>query len=61
MSKRTQTLKSRPQYDTIKEYYGQTLQKSSHLQTDACCDKDALPDYVRCSPSALDSREGIEK
>ncbi len=33
--------------DEVKIYYGQTLQSSADLKTDACCTPDAMPDFVR--------------
>ena len=33
--------------DSVKEYYGETLQCSDDLQTNACCTGDAPPEYLR--------------
>lgn len=33
--------------EVVKEYYGQTLQGSADLQTDACCTQGDLPSYVK--------------
>ena len=33
--------------ETVKDYYGKTLQSSSDLKTEACCTPDDMPDYVR--------------
>lgn len=35
------------QHETVQEYYGETLQGSSDLQTNACCTPDAMPDYLK--------------
>lgn len=34
-------------HDEVREYYGQVLQGSEDLQTDACCTPDAMPAFVR--------------
>ncbi|MCP4134631.1 MAG: radical SAM/Cys-rich domain protein [bacterium] len=34
---------------SVQNYYGETLQSSRDLQTNACCTTDALPDYVKNS------------
>ena len=31
----------------VKDYYGQTLQNSTDLKTDACCDASAVPDWLK--------------
>ena len=31
----------------VQEYYGQTLQSSNDLKTDACCDVSAMPDWLK--------------
>lgn len=31
----------------VKDYYGQTLQSSQDLKTDACCDASAVPDWLK--------------
>jgi arsenite methyltransferase len=33
--------------EQVKEYYGETLQSSDDLQTNACCTSDAPPSYIR--------------
>ncbi|MEQ8689868.1 MAG: hypothetical protein RIC89_03395 [Pseudomonadales bacterium] len=33
-------------YDKVQEYYGQTLQHSDDLQTNACCDQPP-PDWLK--------------
>lgn len=33
--------------NTVKEYYGSELKKTSDLKTGACCTTDAVPDYVK--------------
>ena len=33
--------------DSVKDYYGKTLQGSADLKTDACCTLEAPPDYLR--------------
>ena len=37
----------------VREYYGQTLQASADLQTDACCTPDAMPDYAKPLMAAI--------
>lgn len=37
----------------VKEYYGQTLQGSVDLQTDACCTPDSMPDYAKPLMAAI--------
>jgi radical SAM/Cys-rich protein len=34
---------------SVKTYYGETLESSRDLQTDACCTLDSIPEYVRTS------------
>ncbi|WP_461481708.1 methyltransferase domain-containing protein [Porticoccus sp.] len=34
-------------YDTVKDYYGKSLQGSEDLQTDACCTLDSVPDHIK--------------
>lgn len=43
METETKTLQSNPRYDTVKRYYGELLQSSSDLKTDACCTSESLP------------------
>jgi len=31
----------------VREYYGETLQGTSDLQTNACCDIDTMPRYIK--------------
>ena len=33
--------------EVVREYYGQTLQSSQDLKTDACCDASAVPDWLK--------------
>ena len=33
--------------DSVRSYYGDTLQTSADLRTSACCSIDAMPDYLR--------------
>lgn len=47
MDTQTNQPQSRPQYDTVKNYYGKTLQKSSDLKTDACCTPGTLPMHIK--------------
>lgn len=35
------------QHETIQEYYGQKLQTSADLQTNACCTPDSMPDWLK--------------
>lgn len=46
MEKQTDILQLGPRYDSVKEYYGELLQKSSDLKTNACCSSQELPDHV---------------
>ncbi len=39
-------LDSRQRYETVKKYYGETLQSSSDLRTDACCTSEMLSPRV---------------
>lgn len=41
--------------DSVQEYYGNTLQKSEDLQTNACCTADAPPEYIRKILSSIHS------
>lgn len=34
-------------HNQVKEYYGQTLQGSADLQTNACCTDDAMPEFLK--------------
>lgn len=34
-------------HDSVQTYYGETLQSSADLQTNACCTPDAMPDHVK--------------
>jgi len=47
MDTKTDVLRSNPQYDTVKKYYGEVVQKTSDLKTDACCTTDALPVHIK--------------
>jgi ubiquinone/menaquinone biosynthesis C-methylase UbiE len=46
---RTQADVVRPEsgYDTVKNYYGEVLQKSSDLKTDACCTPEKVPAHIK--------------
>jgi len=46
--------------DGVKEYYGETLKTSSDLQTDACCDTEAIPDYIKSALTKV-SDEVLQK
>jgi SAM-dependent methyltransferase len=46
MDSRADVLQSDPRYDGVKEYYGQVLQGSSDLKTDACCTSKAVPKHI---------------
>ncbi len=39
----------------VKEYYGQTLQSSNDLQTNACCDPNEMPSHIKAVLKELDS------
>jgi len=47
MDIKTDVLRSNPQYDTVKKYYGEVVRKTSDLKTDACCTADALPVHIK--------------
>jgi ubiquinone/menaquinone biosynthesis C-methylase UbiE len=47
METKTDVLRSNPQYDTVKKYYGEVVQKTSDLKTDACCITDTMPVHIR--------------
>jgi SAM-dependent methyltransferase len=47
MELQTETAQTDPRYDSVKQYYGQTLKATSDLKTDACCTSENLPHYVR--------------
>ncbi|MHC4438760.1 MAG: methyltransferase domain-containing protein [Planctomycetota bacterium] len=47
MDIKTDVLKSGPEYDTVKKYYGEVVQKTSDLKTDACCTTDAVPVHIK--------------
>lgn len=36
-----------PTHDDVKDYYGQRLQSSADLETDACCTIDSVPDHLK--------------
>jgi len=36
-----------PIQDSVKNYYGQVLQSSNDLKTDACCTDEAMPEYLK--------------
>jgi len=39
--------KQMPVKQTVKQYYGEVLQGTTDLKTNACCTVDALPDHIR--------------
>jgi len=43
----TDVLRIETRYGDVKQYYGQILQKSSDLKTDACCTSEPLADHIR--------------
>jgi ubiquinone/menaquinone biosynthesis C-methylase UbiE len=47
MDTKTDVLRSNPQYDTVKKYYGEVVQKTSDLKTDACCTPDTMPVHIK--------------
>lgn len=47
MDTKTNILESNTKYDTVKKYYGQVVQKTSDLKTDACCTADAVPVHIK--------------
>ncbi len=42
MDIQTNKLKSDPRYETVKKHYGEVLQNSTDLKTDACCTSETL-------------------
>lgn len=46
MGARADSLQSDVEYDAVKRYYGQVLQSSSDLKTDACCTSETFPSRV---------------
>jgi len=42
MDIQTNELQSDPRYETVKKYYGEVLQNSTDLKTDACCTSETL-------------------
>ena len=34
-------------YETVKEYYGRTLQSTQDLKTTACCEVTDVPDWLK--------------
>lgn len=47
MDTKTDVLKSDPKYDTVKKYYGEVIQKTTDLKTDACCTIDSVPAHIK--------------
>ena len=47
MDTKTDMLKLNPKYDTVKQYYGEVIQKTLDLKTDACCTADSVPDHIK--------------
>lgn len=46
MGEKADALQSEPRYDTVKKYYGEVLQSTSDLKTDACCTSEIFPSRV---------------
>jgi SAM-dependent methyltransferase len=46
MDGQSDAMQSDPLYDTVKKYYGQVLQGTSDLKTDACCTSETFPSRV---------------
>lgn len=46
MDSQSDLLRPDPRYDTVKDYYGQVLQSTSDLKTDACCTSEMFPRRV---------------
>ncbi len=40
--------------DSVREYYGKTLQTTGDLKTNACCTTDTLPSHVKAALSLID-------
>ncbi|MHC4474913.1 MAG: methyltransferase domain-containing protein [Planctomycetota bacterium] len=47
MDAQAEVLQSDRRYDSVKRYYGEVLQKSSDLKTDACCTSEALGPHIQ--------------
>lgn len=47
MSRKAEAIDDIGTYDSVKEYYGQVLQKTADLKTDACCCPNSLPAYIK--------------
>jgi len=47
MKTQSDTLQSAAGYDTVKKYYGEVLQKSSDLKTDACCTPETASAHIK--------------
>jgi len=47
MDTKTDVLRSNSEYDIVKKYYGEVVQKTSDLKTDACCTAEALPAHIK--------------
>lgn len=45
MDTKADTLSSNIEYDMVKKYYGEVVQKTSDLKTGACCSKEG-PSYI---------------
>ncbi|MHC4617280.1 MAG: methyltransferase domain-containing protein [Planctomycetota bacterium] len=46
MDPETEEVRSQPAYETVKRYYGEVLQGTSDLKTDACCTSETFPPRV---------------
>jgi SAM-dependent methyltransferase len=47
MSTQADPIQSESGYDAVKDYYGQVLQKSTDLKTDACCTPEKVPAHIK--------------
>jgi len=47
VSGKPETIGGMNTYDDVKKYYGDVLEKTSDLKTDACCCPDSIPTHVR--------------
>ena len=55
MDTKTDILESGHGYDSVKEYYGQVVQKSSDLKTDACCSIESFGAHIAEVLSMIDA------
>ncbi len=47
MDTKTEALQPNQKYDTVKKYYGEVVQKTADLKTDACCTADGIPVHIK--------------